>query len=318
MKLDPLIISAAVFLAILIIYAVMTTVFSAWKKERELLSRTKRWSGGTDGTPTGPQGDSAKQGNGDRWFAAFLGLFGSKKQGKVESIYGETPLIYQQAGIYDVTQLRSYEALRYILLALPLLILVAYHFIHHRPLSVELVTMVLGLAYLGFKVPIILLRLRTRSRRKDLDRDFPGAIDLMMVCVEAGLGLDAAIRRVANEIHVTSPELAKEFKILSLELKSGKPRNICLKNLAERSGLADIDNMVNLLIQAERYGTGVANALRVHAEEMRQRRYARLEEQAAKLPVKLVVPLVLCIFPALFVVVIGPGAIQIFRAMFQG
>ena len=317
MKLDPIIISVAVFLTIVIIYAVMATLFSAWRKEKELLSRTRRWSG-THEAPTRPQGDAAQEESGDRSFLAFLGLSGRKKPGKAESIYAETPLIYQQAGIYDVTQLRSYQALRSILPALPLLILGANHFINHRPLSAELVVTVLALAYFGFKFPIILLKLRTRSRKKELDRDFPGAIDLMMVCVEAGLGLDAAIRRVAGEIHVTSPELAKEFKMLSLELKSGKQRNTCLKNLAERAGLPDIDNLVNLLIQAERYGTGVANALRVHAEEMRQRRYARLEEQASKLPVKLVVPLVLCIFPALFVVVIGPGAIQIYRAMFQG
>ena len=132
------------------------------------------------------------------------------------------------------------------------------------------------------------------------------------------MGIDSAIRRVSQEIYITSPELAKEFKILSLELKTGKSRNSCLKNLAKRSDLPDVDNLVSLLIQAEKYGTGVANALKIHAEEMRQKRYSRLEELAAKLPVKLVVPLILFIFPAFFVVIAGPAAIQVLRIIIQG
>ena len=96
------------------------------------------------------------------------------------------------------------------------------------------------------------------------------------------------------------------------------PRNTCLRNLARRTDLPDVDNLVSLLIQAEKYGTGVANALRIHAEEMRQRRYSRLEELAAKLPVKLVIPLMIFIFPALFVVIAGPAAIQVLRVIIQG
>ena len=142
-------------------------------------------------------------------------------------------------------------------------------------------------------------------------------MDLLMVCVEAGMGILQTNRRVSKEIHINSPEFAKEFKILSLELKTGKPRNVCLKNLALRTDLPDVDILVNLLIQAEKYGTGIANALRIHAEEMRQKRYSRLEELAAKLPVKLVVLLVLFIFPALFVVIVGPAAIRIFRVLIE-
>lgn len=162
-------------------------------------------------------------------------------------------------------------------------------------------------------LPVWWLRLRTRWRKNQLNRTFPDAIDLLMVCVQAGMGLDSAINRIGREIHVTSPELAKEFKILSLELKTGKSRNECLRNLAQRTDLPDIDNLVNLLIQADKYGTGVAQALEVHAEEMRQKRYARIEEMAAKLPVKLTLPMILFIFPALFVVIMGPAMIQVFR-----
>jgi tight adherence protein C len=161
------------------------------------------------------------------------------------------------------------------------------------------------------------LRVVTHYRKKELYRTFPDAIDLLMVCVEAGMGVDAAIRRVSKEIFITSPELAKEFEILSLELKSGKSRNECLKNLALRTDLGDIDNLVSLMIQAEKYGTGVANALKIHAEEMRQKRFSRLEQLAAQLPVKMTVPLILFIFPAFFVVIIGPAAIQVFRNIIE-
>ena len=128
------------------------------------------------------------------------------------------------------------------------------------------------------------------------------------------MGLDSAIARVAKEMELTSLDLSQEFKILSLELKTGKMRNACLKNLAQRINIDEVENLVNVLIQAERFGTGIASALRVHAEEMRQKRYARLEEEAAKLPVKLVFPLIFFIFPALFVVILGPAAISIVNA----
>lgn len=315
MRLEPIILSSIVFLVIIVGCYIADVLLRSWKKDRELINRTKRWSGQGGEDDAGQAADSSAQSSWGRSVLVFLGLASAKKRIESESIFVETPLIYQRAGIYDATQLHSYEAIRYILLALPFVLMAGNQYIYHRPFNLQLALVAIALAYVGYNVPIIYLKKRASSRKRILDRTFPDAIDLLMVCVEAGMGLDAAIRRVSQEIHVTSPELSKEFRILSLELKSGKSRNICLKNLAERTGLSEIAKLVGLLIQADRYGTGVANALRVHSEEMRQRRYARLEEIAAKLPVKLVIPLILCIFPALFVVILGPAAIQLYRVL---
>lgn len=316
MRMEPIIFSGMVFLVIISGCYTVDLLMKNWRRERDLLNRTKKWSDRKihEDDPAQFTDVSASQSGGwARSVLIFLGLASPKKRTGPEAIFVETPMIYQRAGIYDATQLRSYEAIRYVLLILPFILLAANMYFTHRPFKMQLMVIVIILAYIGYKVPDIHLRMRARSRRKELDRTFPDAIDLLMVCVEAGMGLDAAIRRVSQEIHVTSPELAKEFRILSLELKSGKSRNTCLKSLAERTGLPDIENLVSLLIQADRYGTGVANALRVHSEEMRQKRYARLEEIAAKLPVKLALPLILFIFPSLFVVILGPAAIQVYR-----
>ena len=246
----------------------------------------------------------------------FQSLFPKKSEQDLgNSYFIDTPLFYQRAGIYDPKLVRSYQTLRILLFILPVIGLIASQFLYHLSIDGIVLLVTLLIITIAYYLPILWLRVVAHNRKKDLYRNFPDAIDLLMVCVEAGLGVDAAISRVSREISITSPELAKEFKILSLELKTGKSRNTCLKNLALRTDLTDIDNLVSLMIQAEKYGTGVANALRIHSEEMRQRRYAKLEELASKLPVKLTVPLIFFIFPAFFVVIAGPAAIQVFRVI---
>lgn len=320
MELDPLVLSAALFIVILLLYLAGQSIYLTRKREQNVLRRTEKWGnriGSSDSIIT--EGTSEKHGDsgGAHALWTLLGLPGAKKIERQGSIYSGTPLFYQRAGIYDAASLRAYQLLRYVLFALPFLVLGIFLGSTSYPFSSQLLLFTCCGSFIGYLLPMYYLRLRARSRKKVLDRAFPDAIDLLMVCVQAGMGLDSAINRVAQEIHVTSPELAKEFKILTLELKTGKARNICLKNLAQRTDLPDIDNLVNLLIQAEKYGTGVSHALGIHAEDMRQKRYARCEEMAAKLPVKLVVPLILFIFPALFVVIIGPAVIQIFHAFIE-
>jgi tight adherence protein C len=144
---------------------------------------------------------------------------------------------------------------------------------------------------------------------------FPDALDLMVVCVEAGLGLDAAINRVGEEMKVSNALLSEEFRLLGLELRAGKTRRDALKNLGLRTGLEEVKSLMTLLIQTDKFGTSIAQALRVHSDSMRTKRYQRAEEMAAKLPVKLVFPLILFIFPALFVVIVGPAVIKIFRVL---
>lgn len=168
----------------------------------------------------------------------------------------------------------------------------------------------------GYYAPVLWLR-RTIAARKDaLQRAIPDALDLMVVCVEAGLGLDQAIGRVGEEVHRTHPELSDELNILSLELRTGVSRQEALRNLAHRTDLDEVRNLVALLVQTDRFGTSIGQALRVHADSMRTTRRLKAEELAAKLPVKLLLPLVFFIFPSMFIVILGPAGIKMIRVIF--
>jgi len=171
------------------------------------------------------------------------------------------------------------------------------------------------LALVGFYVPDVWLRIKIARRRDKIAEGLPDALDLLVVCVEAGLGLDAAINRVAEEIQLSNKLLSDELKLLNLELRAGKLRRDALRNLALRIDLEDVSSLVTLLIQTDKFGTSVAQALRVYSDALRTKRYQRAEEIAAKLPVKLVFPLILFIFPALFVTIAGPAAIRVWRVI---
>ena len=172
-----------------------------------------------------------------------------------------------------------------------------------------------GAASAGYFLPLWWLNLAIARRKEKLLDAFPDALDLMVVCVEAGLGLDAAINRVSNEIRFAHKELAEEFNLVSLELRTGMSRAEALKNLSRRVALEEVSSLVALLVQTDKFGTSIGQALRVHSDSMRVNRQLRAEEMAAKLPVKLLFPLVLFIFPSLFVVIIGPAAIKIARTL---
>ena len=176
-------------------------------------------------------------------------------------------------------------------------------------------TVALGvfIPFLGFYLPDIWLRQKTEKRQEKLLKALPDALDLMVVCVEAGMGLDEAINRVAKESKLQSEELSDEFAFLSLELRAGKQRQDALQNLAGRTNLEEVNNLVTLLIQADKFGTNIADTLRVYSDSFRTERFQRAEEMAAKMPVKLIFPLILFIFPALFIVIIGPAIISIYR-----
>jgi tight adherence protein C len=170
-------------------------------------------------------------------------------------------------------------------------------------------------ALVGFYLPNFWLNHKISSRQQNILDGFPDALDLMVVCVESGMGLDSAINRVGEEMKLRNRDLSEEFVVLGLELRAGKLRKDALRNLGIRTGLDDVKSLMTLLIQTDKFGTSIAQALRVHSDSMRTRRYQRAEEMAAKLPVKLVFPLILFIFPALFVVIIGPAAIKIIRTL---
>jgi tight adherence protein C len=168
---------------------------------------------------------------------------------------------------------------------------------------------------MGYVLPSWLVGRRLRKRQKEMQKALPDALDMLVVSVEAGLGLNQALVRVSEEIYRISPVLSEQLALVNLEIRAGTSREEALRNLAERTGLQDISSLVGMLIQTDRFGTSVAQALRVHSETMRTKRRQRAEEAAAKTTIKMVFPLVFCIFPALFVVILGPALIQIYKAL---
>jgi tight adherence protein C len=170
-------------------------------------------------------------------------------------------------------------------------------------------------AALGWVSPSLRVRSRARRRQKSIQRALPDALDLMVVCVEAGLALNQALVRVAEEIRHVDAVTSDELTLVNLEIRAGVPRDEALRNLGDRTGVADLQSLVAMLIQTDRFGTSIAQALRVHSDTMRTKRRQRAEEAAAKTTIKLVFPLAFCIFPALFVVILGPALISIYRTL---
>jgi tight adherence protein C len=200
-------------------------------------------------------------------------------------------------------------------LLLPMIFSITRMFAFKTMPTTQYAITVLILAMIGFYIPGVWIKGRISRRRDHIFKGFPNALDLMVVCVEAGTSLDAAIAKVGEEMTLGSKVLSDEFKLLSLELRAGKSRKEALQNLALRCDLDDVNSLVTLLIQTDKFGTSIAQALRVYSDSMRTTRQQRAEEQAAKLPVKMIFPMVLFLFPSLFVVVVGPGAMKIFSAL---
>jgi tight adherence protein C len=173
----------------------------------------------------------------------------------------------------------------------------------------------LWLAAFGYVAPAFYVGARVRRRQKEIIKALPDTLDMMVVCVEAGLALNQAILRVSQEIGHVSALMAEQLSLVNIEIRAGTAREEALKNLGERTGVADIRSFVTMLIQTDRFGTSIAQALRTHADVMRTKRRQRAEEAAAKTTIKLVFPLVFFVFPAMFVVILAPALIQIIRTL---
>ena len=165
----------------------------------------------------------------------------------------------------------------------------------------------------GFVLPDKLLKLRIGGRRKRIEKALPNALDLLTICVEAGLGLDQAIVQVSNELATAYPEISDELGMISLEMRAGKRRADCLRAFGERTAIPEVKKLAAVLIQADRFGTSIAQSLRIHSEHLRIERRQLAEEKAAKLGVKLVFPIFFFILPTLFVITVGPVMVHIFK-----
>jgi tight adherence protein C len=172
-----------------------------------------------------------------------------------------------------------------------------------------------GMPAFGYFVPRFLLKKRVKARQRRIQLALPDALDLTVICVEAGLPLDQAMLRVGEDLSYAHPELSAEFHMVNLETRAGKPRVEALRNLAARTGVEDLTALVGTLIQTDRFGTSVAQALRVHSDSLRTERRQRAEEQAAKTTVKMIIPLVVFVLPSLIFVTVGPAVIQLMHVL---
>ncbi len=224
-------------------------------------------------------------------------------------------LKFLQAGIRNKNAPQYYYAVKTLLfLGLPVVVALYLHFFKPDLPILNLSLFVLVTAAAGYYLPELLLRFITNQRIGRMRNSLPDMIDLLVICTESGMGIDSSIARISREMARSSPELAQEFYLSSLEMRAGATRIESLRNLALRSKLEDLEDLVSMLVQADKFGTSLAESLRVQSEVMRSRRMQRAEEIAAKIPVKLLMPLALFIFPTLLIVILGPAFIRIFEA----
>ena len=311
----PILISVSFFLSIALIYIGLLSYLKMRKKSRGLIARIRQ-AEQKPGAPIKAQLSPKNQNKLTMLFSNLIASLGERVAPKNPENYSLMRLKFLKAGIRRENASAIFWGSKVILAVfLPLCV-------WSLPLpAIKLLSLplIIGLyvyfGIMGFFLPEIWLRIKTARRKEKLIRGFPDALDLLVVCVEAGMGMDAAINRVAREIRLSNKELSDEFRLMSLELRAGKSRRDALKNLALRTNIEDVNSLATLLIQTDRFGGNIAQALRVYSDTFRTKRYQRAEEKAAKVPVKLVFPLILFILPSLFVAIAGSAAVQLYRTL---
>lgn len=309
-----MIISAACFIALFLMCFGILQYMRQAARRSEIVNKIK-FSGESNGVLLGSHGPTTED-NGKVWsaFVNILRSLGSRIAPAKSTDYSKVRIKFLRAGIRRENMTTLFWGAKLLLaVCLPLVFLVLRLTVF-KLANVQLTLVIEVMAGLaGYYLPDFLLQIRIEQRKEKIQKALPDALDLMVVCVEAGMGMDAAINRVAKETKLTSPELSDELSLLNLELRAGKGRSDALRNLAVRTNLDAVNSLATLLIQTDKFGTSVASALHVFSEGFRAQRFQKAEELAAKLPVKLIMPLILFIFPSLFVVVAGPAAIKIYQ-----
>lgn len=237
---------------------------------------------------------------------------GARLGPKDQDSLDQTKLNLIRAGLRGPNAVQAFHGAKAALMLIPPSLFLAVAWLLPQAVSLPLIAVgALALACLGTLLPGLWLSRRVAKRTLALLCELPDALDLLVVCVESGMGLDQAIHRVSEELRESGPVICAELRTMTLEMRAGRQRQQALKDLAERTGIEDVRSLVTLLVQADTFGISVARTLRVYSETLRTGRFQRAEETAAKLPTKLMFPLVLCIFPVLFVVLIGPAVLQL-------
>lgn len=309
----PLIAALLIFVSMLLFMAGAYFYSRARRNRLKLIEKIKAStlqegsaSGGIDAVPALPEGALAK----------VLAQLGKPFQPKKSKEFRRKNLDFIRAGIRSGSALPIFWGAKCILaLTFAALFLSVNPFLLSKLSGAKSLIVSLCVALVGYYLPDLWLRIRITERMRRIQDGLPDALDLMVVCVEAGMSLDAAAHRVAEEIRLHHKELSEELTLTNLEIRAGKLRRDALRNLGQRTNLEDINSLASLLIQTDQLGTSIAQALRVYSDSFRTQRMQKAEEIAAKLPVKLIVPLGLCILPCILIVVVGPAVIQLIRAL---
>lgn len=310
-----LIITAMVFMSV--VFAVMGVfMFVRSRMERRVLLEKIQHdgslaaSGAIDGGASETRSDVSP-------FVRLSMWLGNLVKPKDENEISKRRLLFLRAGYRQRSMSVLFLGLQLLFAAaLPVAFLVLQNLYLHMP-SIYVLLLAVALALVGFSLPQIWLKLKISSRKEKITEGFPDALDLLLVCVEAGMGLDQAVSRVSIEMEDTCKPISEEFKTFIMEMRVGLTRRDALKNLSARTDLDDVNSLVNLIIQTEKFGSSIGQALRVHSDTMRTKRHQRAEERAAKIPTKLIFPLLLFIFPSMFIVFLAPPLIQLVR-MWKG
>lgn len=302
----------AISLAVFVGCLAAVTGLSFYLAEHRRISRWRRRVDGARGTGGGVS-FLASLGNRARRLLLICGRRKSRSTREGESLPlpnpfataglrgSDLPILFQGAKLFGAV-------------VCPLICLFLYGLLAHTPALFPLIFCA-ATAFGGWYGPDLWLQRRIESRKRNILAAFPDALDLMVVCVEAGLSLDVAMTRVGQELRLMHRELSEELRTLCLELRTGRSRQQALRNAGLRMQLEEVRSFVALLVQTERFGTSVGQALRAHADGLRTRQDLQATEMAAKLPVKMLLPLIFFIFPSLLVVLLGPAAIQVIRQL---
>jgi tight adherence protein C len=309
----PILISVSAFLAMLLLFAGLYQYIRQNAGTRELTEKVRKT--GKNRNVSNREKLSSEIKDADRNpILNFLSLLGKRLIPEQLADYTQMRTRFLRAGLRKANAPALFWGSKFLFaFSLPLCFFLGIIFLKPVDGSTKLFASFF-LAFSGYYLPDIWLRMKTSTRKNKIAEGMPDMLDLLVVCVETGMGLDAAINRVAKEIKLSNKVLSEELNILNLEIRAGKSRQDALRSLAERTGIEDIHSLVTLLIQADKFGTSIAQSLRVFSDSFRTKRFQRAEEIAAKVPVKLVFPLILFIFPSIFVVTAGPAVIRIYQA----
>ncbi len=307
----PFVVSLLVFGATMLFVLAYLTHMGSMRGHRTLVGKIKDTGDGLTVEEDVTAGVSSSGSRPKDQLLAVMARVGSFARPKGEEGVSHVQKLFLKAGYRDKNAAVIFFGSKVLCAAILLVCIFALQVLKPGQVKVlNLSVFSIGFAVFGFYLPNLWLSFKVTNRKEALTLGLPDALDLLVVCAEAGMGLDAAIKRVGEEMKLSNKAISDEFKLLNLEMRAGKARKNALKNLAMRTDLEEINSLITLLIQTDRFGTSVAQALRVQSDAMRMRRTQHVEEIAAKLPIKLLFPTIFCIFPSLFLVILGPAIIQ--------